>query len=64
MEWDVVDFRLYVCGMEGASQFKLLVTPLVQSMLVMMMALPVLNWFTDEYVRSGLFAHYAVGFPI
>jgi hypothetical protein len=48
----------------GAARFKLSVTPLVKSMLVVMMALPVSHWFTDEYVRSGLFAHYAVGFPI
>jgi hypothetical protein len=33
-------------------------------MIVVLMALPVSHWFTDEYVRSGLFAHYAVGFPI
>ena len=37
---------------------------LLRSMLVILMALPVAHWFTDEYVRSGFFAHYVVGFPI
>jgi hypothetical protein len=48
----------------AAARFESSAPPLVKSMLVVLMALPVSHWFTDEYVRSGLFAHYAVGFPI
>lgn len=35
-----------------------------KSILVISLALPVSHWFTDEYVRSGVFAHFSVGFPI
>ena len=46
------------------AQMKLSVPPIIKSMLVILMALPVSHWFTDEYIRSGVFSHYAVGFPI
>lgn len=36
----------------------------VKSMMIILLALPVSHWFTDEYVLSGLFSHYAIGFPV
>ncbi|KAL7544477.1 hypothetical protein ACHAWF_007860 [Thalassiosira exigua] len=48
----------------AASRLNLPVPTVVRSLLVVSTALPVSHWFTDEYVRSGLFSHYAVGFPV
>mmetsp|Transcript_10710 Transcript_10710/g.23235 ORF Transcript_10710/g.23235 Transcript_10710/m.23235 type:complete len:755 (-) Transcript_10710:141-2405(-) len=46
------------------SQLKLSAPPIVKTMLVLLMSLPVAHWFTDEYVRSDVFSHFSVGFPI
>ena len=35
-----------------------------KSILVISSALPVSHLFTDEYVRSGVFTHFSVGFPV
>mmetsp|Transcript_5815 Transcript_5815/g.11388 ORF Transcript_5815/g.11388 Transcript_5815/m.11388 type:complete len:424 (+) Transcript_5815:32-1303(+) len=37
---------------------------ILRSLLVVLMALPVAHWFTDEYVKSGIFSHFVVGFPM
>jgi len=37
--------------------------PILTSMLVVSLALPISHWFTEEYIRSHLFSHYSVGFP-
>jgi len=37
--------------------------PILTSMLVVSLALPISHWFTNEYIRSHLFSHYSVGFP-
>ncbi|KAL7472334.1 hypothetical protein ACHAXS_012670 [Conticribra weissflogii] len=37
---------------------------MLRSLLVVLMALPVAHWFTDEYVKSGIFSHFVVGFPM
>jgi len=37
--------------------------PILTSMLVVSLALPISHWFTNEYIRSDLFSHYSVGFP-
>lgn len=57
-------FINYYWTMAPQLKLKFSAPPIIKSMLVILMALPVAHWFTDEYVRSGLFSHYAVGFPI
>ena len=34
------------------------------SALVLITVLPVSHWFTDEYVRSGFYSDYSMGFPL
>ena len=46
------------------SQQKISAPPIVKSIMIILMALPVSHWFTDEYIGCGFFSHYAVGFPI
>ena len=36
----------------------------VITMLVLMLSLPVSHLFTNEYVQSGFYTHFKVGFPI
>ncbi|KAL9189466.1 hypothetical protein ACHAXT_009141 [Thalassiosira profunda] len=47
-----------------APRLKVPAPPIVKSLLIILLALPVSHWFTDQYVNSGLFSHYAVGFPV
>jgi hypothetical protein len=35
----------------------------VVTVLVLMTVLPVSHWFTDEYVTSGFYTDYSLGFP-
>lgn len=53
----------FVLNWTMTAKLKLPVPPLVKSMLIISLSLPVSHWFTDEYVRSGIFSHYAIGFP-
>jgi hypothetical protein len=32
--------------------------------LVLLTVLPVSHWFTDEYIRSGFYSDYSMGFPL
>ena len=54
----------YLFASRMSAKVKLSLPPVIKSILVVLMALPVAHWFTDEYIRSGLFSHYSVGFPV
>ena len=34
------------------------------SLLVLLTVIPISHWFTDEYVRSGFYSDYTMGFPL
>jgi hypothetical protein len=36
----------------------------VRTMLVLLLVLPIANWFTDEYIQTSFFADASIGFPI
>ena len=45
-------------------QYQVSIPSWAKSILVISLALPVSHLFTDEYIRSGVFAHFSVGFPV
>lgn len=51
----------------GLSLFQWVKTTLpkpVVTALVLLTVLPISHWFTDEYIRSGFFSDYSMGFPL
>lgn len=57
-------FEYLLFSWMGKYQVQVHLPSWAKSILVISLALPVSHWFTDEYVRSGVFAHFSVGFPI
>lgn len=60
----VIILEHLLCNLHIFQWMKKVLPKSIITMLVIMTALPVAHLFTDEYVQSGFYSHYKIGFPM